>query len=842
MNSWTSILQSGSNRLWPATALTLIALTIGIVGRMNGLESWVYDYFQRNQYKAASDEILLLTVDSSTEIQKYFWEDDGFRQITRTLSKHGARLIVATHPLSLPEVPNGKQIRALTKLQSLASRTSTSGSELDLPEQLDELRERYEHREGLITQLQTSNNVVLASYSVNFAAENSSSEKCKAHSIDTHNVEADALETIRQVRYLSTPPQRVCNLAAAIGFSDFWPDNDGVVRSTDLLVNVDGVYLPSLALATFAALSSRDKNIVVASPGTLTVDQQITHTGSGFKVLNRYYNGTLDQSAFRTATVSSILSGHTNPNIVRNRIVLIGESATAAMPGISTPINLHMSPLEVVASSLSNILEQDYLLRPNWLPLLETGLLLAILVVVLFWIPIMPPIGSALMGIVLAMLVISIEAWFLVSKGIWVQFASAAVFSAAAVWAMHFWNMATLQQMRKARHQPRTAILRKVTKPPKADKTREVSKPIKVSAQSELDLKFSVLRQQPPTDQTKQQMYEIALIHDRAKEYARAESVLAHIDRIDENYKDVSQLLDKLSGTRKKKAAHKKTGAVALLGDRRKLGRYEIKRVLGRGAMATVYLGLDPKINRKVAIKTIALAKEFDKAELNDARLQFRREAESAGRLNHPNIIAIYDAGEDDDVSYLAMEYFEGASLLQHTQADDLITPKWVLELCARAAEALDYAHRQNVVHRDVKPANLMYHAATDTLKLTDFGIARLTDNNRTKTGIILGTPSYMSPEQLSASGVTGQSDLYSLGVTMYQLLTGTAPFRADSIPKLMDKIVNEKHRSVTELRSDLPACIDAILDKSMAKDPNDRYPNGREMAIQLRKCAKNFK
>jgi serine/threonine-protein kinase len=166
---------------------------------------------------------------------------------------------------------------------------------------------------------------------------------------------------------------------------------------------------------------------------------------------------------------------------------------------------------------------------------------------------------------------------------------------------------------------------------------------------------------------------------------------------------------------------------------------------------------------------------------------------------------------------------------------------KWVLELAARAAEALDYAHRQNVVHRDIKPANLMYHAATDTLKLTDFGIARLTDSSRTKTGIILGTPSYMSPEQLSASGVTGQSDLYSLGVTMYQLLTGNAPFRADSIPKLMDKILNEEHTPIGAVRNDVPACVDEIIRKTMAKDPAERFQSGREMALALRECAKQF-
>jgi serine/threonine-protein kinase len=134
-----------------------------------------------------------------------------------------------------------------------------------------------------------------------------------------------------------------------------------------------------------------------------------------------------------------------------------------------------------------------------------------------------------------------------------------------------------------------------------------------------------------------------------------------------------------------------------------------------------------------------------------------------------------------------------------------------------------------------------MYHAATDTLKLTDFGIARLTDNSRTKTGIILGTPSYMAPEQLSASGVTGQSDLYSLGVTIYQLIAGCAPFRADSIPKLMDKIMNEPHVPLCELRDDIPACVDWIVNKAMAKDAADRFGNGRAMAMSLRDCAKQF-
>jgi serine/threonine-protein kinase len=187
------------------------------------------------------------------------------------------------------------------------------------------------------------------------------------------------------------------------------------------------------------------------------------------------------------------------------------------------------------------------------------------------------------------------------------------------------------------------------------------------------------------------------------------------------------------------------------------------------------------------------------------------------------------------------MEFFEGKSLAEHAQQGQLLPARWVLELMARAAEALHYAHGQNVVHRDIKPANLLFNAAKDILKLTDFGIARLTDTSRTKTGIILGTPSYMSPEQLSASSVTGQSDLYSLAVTMYQLLTGSPPFQADSIPRLMEKIAREKPRPVSEIRNDLAPCIDQFLERALAKQPEDRFPNGRAMALALRDCCSSL-
>ncbi|HUO78855.1 MAG TPA: protein kinase [Steroidobacteraceae bacterium] len=273
---------------------------------------------------------------------------------------------------------------------------------------------------------------------------------------------------------------------------------------------------------------------------------------------------------------------------------------------------------------------------------------------------------------------------------------------------------------------------------------------------------------------------------------------------------------------------------------RPRLGRYELERELGRGAMGTVYLGRDPRINRVVAIKAIPIVEEFTETELAEARARFFREAEMAGRLRHPGIVTVYDAGEDGGIAWIAMEYLQGEILSQYTVAERLLPPATVLEVVARIADALDYAHSQDIVHRDIKPANVLYDPASRQIKITDFGIARLTNTSATRSGIVLGTPSFMAPEQLEGRNVTGRSDLFALGVTLFQLLAGQLPFRADSMTGLMYKIANSQHPPLKTIRPDLPPCVTSIIDKSLQKDPAQRYATGAEMARALRACARS--
>jgi serine/threonine protein kinase len=267
-----------------------------------------------------------------------------------------------------------------------------------------------------------------------------------------------------------------------------------------------------------------------------------------------------------------------------------------------------------------------------------------------------------------------------------------------------------------------------------------------------------------------------------------------------------------------------------------KLGRYQIENELGKGAMGAVYLGKDPKIGHTVAIKTISL-RRVDADQLQEVKDRFFREAEAAGRLHHPNIVAIFDAGEEQDLAYIAMEFLKGNDLRPYTKPESLLPVRKTMSMVARVAEALSYAHAHHVVHRDVKPANIMCEHGVGTVKVMDFGIARMTDASKTKTGMVLGTPGYMSPEQLAGKKIDGRSDLFSLGVTLYQLTTGHLPFKGESMAQLMFTIANEPHVDVRTYNRALPPGLITVIDKALAKTPDERYQTGAEMAAAIRVC-----
>lgn len=363
--------------------------------------------------------------------------------------------------------------------------------------------------------------------------------------------------------------------------------------------------------------------------------------------------------------------------------------------------------------------------------------------------------------------------------------------------------------------------------------------------QGQLDAAFEKYRRCPRDEASFDLIYSLGLDYERKRQFSKAQAGYQYIAEEDPDFKDVAKRIERCKSMEEAIILGGARGLVAgatLIGEdgsleKPMLGRYQIEKELGQGAMGVVYLGTDPKINRQVAIKTINLSQEFDGDELKEVKERFFREAESAGRLNHPNIVSIYDAGEESDLAFIAMELLKGRDLDDHIKPDNLLPIEEVLNIVIECAEALDYAHSQNIVHRDIKPSNIMYDRDSGACKITDFGIARITDSSKTRTGTVLGTPNYMSPEQCMGKRVDGRSDLFSLSVVLYQLVSGSLPFTGESMATLMYAIVHDKPTDIKKVKQDVPPTLRKVIHNGMGKKREKRYQTGKKMSQHLKVC-----
>jgi len=565
-------------------------------------------------------------------------------------------------------------------------------------------------------------------------------------------------------------------------------DFDGVVRQEWPVLEA-GTQIPSLALAGARRLTPGTKSANPIASDTLNLDPQ------GRRWLKFYEDG------FAELTPSDLLA---TPAVLNDKVVIAGREATGRYV---TPIGA-LTTRELIAHSFAGYLDDDSVTTGGWWPLL--GWLVA---------------GTMVVALALVPVGWGVSAMAALAGSGALLFGSAIAFLSQAYWlpvAGPAWLLLACG-----------GYLAWTRKHPAASKTARrrdtnLTDARRLAARGELEEAWTLYHRMRLDQMMLGELYDLGrALHGQGAE-AMAMDVFHRIAQVDAGYRDVTSRLIK--------ASDKDTVPQPENGERiRHLGRYQLLEQIGNGAMGVVYLGKDPKINRIVAIKAIDMAVEFEAEYIDEARNRFIREAETAGRLNHPNIVTIFDVGEEKSLAYIAMEFLKGQRLDDFTEPDNLLPVPLVLELLARTAEALHYAHGHDVVHRDIKPANIMYDSTSDTLKITDFGIARLMDVNRTQTGIVLGTPSFMSPEQLEGENVNGHTDLFALGVSLYQLLTGHLPFRGASMTQLMFVIANEPHVPVTSIRADLPHCLDRIMDKALAKDPASRYESGAEMALALR-------
>ena len=812
---------------------TVVVLAVLLFNRFSdlvpSLERKAYDLGVQATSRAASDKIAVIAIDDTSiaNIGRWPWSREVHAKMTDLLV--GAKVKVIGNTVFFSEAQVDPGYVYITKALDLAAKSEPPLAETSpLVTLLKEGEQQLNTDRKLAESYGKAGNVLLPML-FTLGTPRGKPDRALPEWALKNAIRAQGNEDSPPLPTTSVqlPIESIGRAAAALGHLNSYADVDGGVRTEPLVLQYYDQFYPSLSMMVAArSLNLGPADIKVQLGESVSLGRLKIGTESSSQMYTYFYRDRDGRPAFQVDSFYDVLSGKIPAAKYADKIVLIGATAAGVGSTQVTPVSPAMAPVLTLAHSVSSILQEHFFTAPGWAYWAE----LAIIVLVgAYLIALLPRLraGAALIisaGTFGALLALHFA--LMVSGGLWLQL----MLPATLLLAGH----AALVSKR--------FIATEAGKQKSDESSAESNRMLGLAyqGQGQLDLAWDKFRQVPLSDALLDNLYNLALDYERKRQFNKAESVFRYMHEFNPKFRDLESKLSraqKLSETviLGGGSGHPGGSLNLAVGEKPKFGRFEVQKELGKGAMGVVYLGKDPKIGREVAIKTMALAQEFEAEELAEVKERFFREAETAGRLSHPNIVTIYDTGEEHDYCHIAMELLKGGDLAPYVKPANLLPVDKAVSIVARAADALGYAHKQNVVHRDIKPANMMYHADTDTLKLTDFGIARLTDSSKTKTGMVLGTPSYMSPEQLAGKKIEGRSDLFSLAVSLYQMLSGKLPFEGESMAQLMFKIANEPPTDILSVNPNLPPALVAFLDKALSKNPDERYQTGEEFGGALR-------
>ena len=793
------------------------------------LERQYYDFASTSTARQPSDRIAIIAIDdqSIANIGRWPWPRDVQARLLDLLGSAKPKTIVNTTLFFEPQVDRGMAYIGKIK-EILADPTAGPNASAEVLNKVIADAEVALNTDAVLANsIAKSGNVLVPSVFTLGAPQGKPDKALPAFALAS--AVEDAANFATPAVRSQQPIELIGSAAAGVGHLSQQPDVDGAVRQEPLLINYFGKAVPSLSLLAAAkSLNLGASDIKLNNGESVQVGKLVIKTDDSAFMLPQFYKSKDGKPAFSVDSFYDVLSGKIPATKYADKIVIIGATAAGVGTQFATPASAALTPAEIIAHVTSSILNEHFIVQPAWATLATLG---ALLVVAGYLIAGLPRLSAGKAAAVTAALFASLlllEFGLLSTAAKWLQL----VFPAALLLIGHL--ALTTKRF----------LMTEAGKIKSDEESAETNRMMGLAyqGQGQLDMAFDRFRRVAYSDALMDNLGNLALDFERKRQFNKAEAVYLHMATQNKDFKGLTAKLSRaknLSETVILGGSSSHQGGTVLLADggveKPMLGRYQIEKELGKGAMGVVYLGKDPKIGRIVAIKTLALSSEFEGEELNDARERFFREAETAGRLQHQNIVTIFDAGEEHDLAFIAMEFLKGKDLTDVSKAGQLLPVATVLSIVARVAEALAYAHKLNVVHRDIKPANIMFDAATDSVKVTDFGIARITDSSKTKTGMVLGTPSFMSPEQIAGKKIDGRSDLYSLGVMLFQLLAGGLPFRGDSMAQLMYKIANEPAPDIRSIRPDISPRLASVVALSVNKLPSDRYQTGEQFAADLR-------
>ncbi|HEB57312.1 MAG TPA: CHASE2 domain-containing protein [Gammaproteobacteria bacterium] len=824
--------------------MTLVILVFANSGLLHSLESLGYDLgVQFSSSKPANQDVVVVAIDDAALEARgaWPWPRDLLAQAIDQLSAAHPSVIGMTLPLDTVQTYQG--LAELQKINEMVSLPSARVSKL-IKRKLQQLERSMDTDRTLAHSMSRAGRVVLAiPYLQDTRGESVKQtdlpEYLKKYTLrDVAMPKRSALmrwlhpELALVAGKVYPPIEPLARYAGGAGVINFGGYGQNVARSLPLVYRYGDSYLPSFALMMTARnmrLSTR--NIQVDLGHSLELGDKLVSTDDKLQIYPRFYKGKDSKPAFQTYSILDLLNNKIKRSSLNHKTVLIGLTATQYVNPLMTPIGEYMPPVMVAAHAVSSMLNDELFKVPASRGWLQFAAFVIVGLYLMFVLPRFRLGTGSIMSLLFVVLLLNVFFYSMISKSTWLPLM-------APLFALLLGHLVLgIKHAIEGR-------LKRIH-----DELSDANQALGqfLHQQGQLDAAFEKYRSCILDKSLLSKLYNLGLDYERKRQFNKAVTVFRYIDDCEPGYNDVherlncnQQVSNQILGNGGSMAANNVDATMMISSqgvEKPMLGRYKVDRELGRGAMGMVYLGHDPKIGRTVAIKTMSLGQEFEADRLDDVKKRFFREAETAGRMNHPNIVTIYDVGEDQELSYIAMDYLKGCNLLEYSKADKLLPAAEVFAIMIEVAGALEYAHGQRVVHRDIKPANLIYHREEKHITVTDFGVACLTDASRTRTGTILGSPSYMSPEQLAGKKVDGRSDLFSLGVTFYQMLTGELPFVADSLASLMYKITNEKHPDIRMFKPDLPSCVSQIINKALHKDIERRFQTGSQFAKALIRC-----
>ncbi len=816
---------------WFVGVLVVFAVLFlnGFTDFFGTLERRYYDFASTSTSRQPSDRIAIIAIDdqSIANIGRWPWPRDVQAKLIDQLAAAKAKTIVNTTLFFEPQTDRG--LGFIRKMKEVLADPAVvqSGVNEQLGKVIADAEVALDTDALLAGSMAKAGNVLVPSVFTLGAPQGRPDKPLPAYALksavdESNNFSVPALRGLQPIEIIGTA-------AAGIGHLNQLPDVDGAVRQEPLLINYFGKAVPSMSLLAVAkSLNLGPADIKLNTGDSVQIGKLVIKTDEAALMLPQFYKGKDGRPPFAVDSFYDVVSGKIPATKYADKIVIIGATAVGVGTLFQTPAGPGLSSAETMAHITSSILSEHFIVQPGWSFWATFAVLLMVAGYLIAGLPRLSAGKAAIVTLGLFVVLLVVEFSLLSAAAKWLQF----VFPAALLLIGHL--ALTTKRF----------LMTEAGKLKSDEESAETNRMmgLALQGQGQLDMAFDRFRRVPFTDALMDNMNNLALDFERKRQFNKAQAVYEYMATYNKNHKDLQSKLNRaknLSETVILGGGGAHPGGTMLLDgggvEKPMLGRYQVEKELGKGAMGVVYLGKDPKIGRVVAIKTMALSQEFEGEELDDARERFFREAETAGRLQHQNIVTIFDAGEEHDLAYIAMEFLKGKDLADVSKGEHLLPIPKVLSIVARVAEALAYAHKQNVVHRDIKPANIMYDLETDSVKVTDFGIARITDSSKTKTGLVLGTPSFMSPEQIAGKKVDGRSDLYSLGVMLFQMLAGVLPFRGDSMAELMYKIASEPAPDIRIIRKELSDKLADVVALSLSKRPETRYQDGDQFAADLR-------